>query len=185
VARSGGAFAEESLSPLIERRFADTLVESKRADRGPRHPPPCQSCFPLRPTSLVDRHAMALRNRHRPGLPPAISNARHVSATSPSHPFRSRVAIRLGRMPFSELIGGACRHSTRSQVVPRAACLATQCDPQMRQNLAQATGPASVGSRNQWKTFGENLSGTAGAVAEEFTTPPEHGDGYALPRKVP
>jgi hypothetical protein len=57
-----------------------------------------------RPSSRVARHAMALRNRHRPGLPPDSSNARPVSAerllvsssppeAMPSSNLRSRAKI--------------------------------------------------------------------------------------------
>ena len=49
-------------------------------DRRPRRPPPCQPCFPLRPPTFVAHQAVALRNRQRPAHPPAISNARPVSA---------------------------------------------------------------------------------------------------------
>jgi hypothetical protein len=96
-----GAVAEDSLSPLIERRFADTLVQATLADRRFRRPPPCQSCFPLRPPPLVARHAMALPNRQRPRIPPAISNAQRVSAGRLHSPFYVQVG------PYGrEVVGG-------------------------------------------------------------------------------
>lgn len=154
----GGRPPTSAAGDAAEQRSGTIISAPIRADAHAELPSLC-------PTGLLAAPCGGQRTTADAPAPPRLrAGIAPLIRPTPRQLALNRLMNRAARLhpPRASMVGRSALAELPSYAASREppACLATQCDPQMRHNLAQATGPASVRLRNQWKTFGENLSGT-------------------------